>query len=748
MMAACTCALFCSQEIEALLFFPTDGSRTIPVSFISTFCQTKPLRSTSSQIQEVFRMKWSNIFVCMVLVLSLASFSFAKPISVPVPVPFIFAPQAYHGVPVALAPVRDTYVVSTVEGNSGCNSTVIYANARWIQVQSPGNQLFGGQGNLIAGNQMIDTFYFDPIGLVNVSWGSNPYLFNYSYLNGTGLTSSNNNANAYFKNISSWKPVVFWQVPGATCYNWMLASYNNASSFVRFDTAGNNSVAQGKFYFANNASAANLLGASPASYQVAIIYQEDAGTVNTTSSNAVRLAAPIVVFDSLGTVSDTSTYKFLPAGATQAKTYYQGLPVGNYATAQALDVPFITERGTKVAAVSSTGIEYDVAAQIAMPKFYFYGNSTMVNVYSFNTLIGDTLDKSLQNRVTDSASDTYVNSLSAADTGATPLSPVRGTSISSTTGSRLYRIGANEYTGFADYATSDTNAPGFNYTEQQGFWIGSGNGNPVAFDPIDKAVEVNKYDLSAYNAKFLGNNYGIPVCTGNLNASGNWASCNTTFTRSDHDRITVEFMESQWIISSMTPPTAPLASSTAAVAGGEVKLAKEAQYGILNVGGVINGGQLKAQLVNVSSSSGNPAIFNILDMGNMVVGQIQVMPGTTYIYTQSGTGYTIKVHVYQTALGMVPNATWAETTIYTEEITLHDGARYNLVSSSDPNKDMYVSLLWKNRDYTSGGSTQPDSLREITVYQYQNFQKALQGDVCSILSTGPFHLKYTGIVMV
>ena len=383
---------------------------------------------------------------------------------------------------------------------------------------------------------------------------------------------------------------------------------------------------------------------------------------------------------------------------------------------------------------------------------------TIAGVHTFKTLITDTIDRTLQNRITDAGDDIYPTTLTASDTATLPLSPVRGSTYvtSATTQGRLYKIGAAEFTGFADYSVVDDQAVSTTYTESQNFWIGTGNSNPVAFDPNDKEVEVNKYDLAAYSLKFSGNDYGIPVCTGDLgtNTSDDWTSCGVdSNSRTAKHRVKIKFMGAEWIISEMSQTSTAISTSATAANGGLVKLAKEAKYGIINVGGILDTGTFKIRLSDISVAVGtantHPAILDILDTNDAVIGQVQVDPGTTYTFTQSGTGNSVKIHVYKTAPGFTLNAKWAEMAIYTDEITLQDGARYNQVSSTATDKDFYVSLLWKNKDYTGssgGNSTVADSLREITLYQYQNFVKAKKDDVYNFLKSTPtFKLSYDGV---
>jgi hypothetical protein len=327
-------------------------------------------------------------------------------------------------------------------------------------------------------------------------------------------------------------------------------------------------------------------------------------------------------------------------------------------------------------------------------------------------------------------------------------------------GKDLYRIGSAQFSGFADFSVVDDQGSGLgSYTEEQAFWIGSRGNNSVVYDngASYRDVVVNKYSAMVYNMKFTGNDFGVPVCTGDLssNISDDWTSCDTgSNSRTDRHRVKIKFMGSEWIISEMNDPSVYLDSSTAVKAGGQIKLAKEAKYGIINVGQVLDAGTFKVRLSDISVAVGaenkHPAIIDVLDANEAVVGQIQVDPGTTYTFTQSGTGNTIKVHVYKTAPGFTLNAKWAEMAIYSDEITLKDNSRYNLVSSTDVDKNFKVSLLWKNRDFTgaSGGAdTSADSLREVVIYNLDGFDnKAKAGDVTNFLVAKPtFKTTYNGV---
>ncbi len=382
---------------------------------------------------------------------------------------------------------------------------------------------------------------------------------------------------------------------------------------------------------------------------------------------------------------------------------------------------------------------------------------TIAGTYTFKTLITDTIDRTLANRNYSLSEDQYNSTTTSTDTSGTVTSPLRAVDTSNK-GKLLFRIGSGQFNGFVDYAVADNQATATSYTEEQSFWIGSQT-DAVKYDESSsiRDVAVNKYSAMVYSAKFSGNDYGIQVCTGDLNStdSTNWASCSSdSNSRTDRHRVTLMFMGAEWIISELTNPTTNTitSQSTGVVAGGQIKLAKEAKYGIINVGGELDAGVFKIRLSDISVAVGaantHPAIIDVLDANDAVVGQIQVDPGSTYTFTQSGTGNQVKIHVYKTAPGFTLNAKWAEMAIYTDEITLKDNQRYNGVSSTDADKDFKVSLLWKNRDWASGADSNiSDSLREIVIYNIDGFSdKTKAGDVVNFLKASPtYKLTYQGV---
>ena len=664
-------------------------------------------------------MKWFSVALVILMAVG-AAFAIATP---PAPIAgYTTAPVSYT----ALMP--DTYRVATAPGDVACGAVSSqdwsYQNAKLIKISSC-SAIFGGPGDVMSGDYYFDTIYFDPIGLTNGGSTS---------LNGTYYQSASQN---------QWSPRIFYKVPGRDCYNW---DFIGLSTKVGIQAVANPLPAP------NSAgiSFPPQMGASGLPYGDYIVLNEFIGGTQGMASTYVAYNASNPSYPTLrfkDSDMQTSVVYYFSA-MSPALTSYE--PV------------FITERGTQWLSVNTTSVNAQFATQLAMPKFDFrVGNGLPV---SFYTLITDSLDRTLQNRAYNGLADTYPATLADPDT-ASATSPLRGAatagSVSPSTAANLYMLGGSSVPAFAPYTITDTQSSGFSYSGVQSFWAGTYQ-SAVAYDSSSavRNVDVNKYSAIAYSLKFTGNDYGIPVCTGGLVTQGDWTSCmnatNGSYAFTSEHRVQVSFLNANWIISEMLSPASQLSSGTSAINGGEIKLAKETLYGILNVNQTLNSSPLAVRLSDVSQYNcsypvfGNAAIYDVLNSGNAVVGQIQVCPGTTYTFVQSGTSNSVKIHTYRTHYGSTLAQKWAETGLYSDEITLKDGYRYNLVMSQDPDKYYKVSLLWKNRDYgTAGTNANPDSLREIVIYNTDGVSndKTLAGQSVTLLNSTPaYKLTFAGII--
>ena len=632
---------------------------------------------------------------------------------------------SYPVVPLTYAALSaDTYRVATQAGDVACGASAsqdwIYQGAKLIEMKSS-SAIFGGPGDALSGDYYFAKVLFDPIGLT-----------------GTGSTSLNG---TYFQstNTNEWEPRIFWKAPGRDCYNW-----NNViiiEPMIGLNAAGDPGTAWGNLRFEN----ALISGST----KHTIVLNEGIG-IGGANTAIEYISNP-----------SYSTLRFKEEGAASA-VYYNTFAGPGYVSYEPV---FVTERGSRWLAVTTTGVSAQIATHFAKPTFTFRtakpsvgGPNSNWPLYSFETLITDTVDRTPQNRQNTLPEDEYPSMLSDSDTNGAITSPLRAVAQNATVAKNLYKIGGSEYAPFADYTVVDDEA-GATYNEKQAYWIGS-TPSGVAYDASSamRDVIVNKYSAMVDSAKFEGNDFGIPVCTGNLTTLDDWTSCNGSFGTStyspltDRHRLTVRFLNDEWILSEMVAPTAELASSTAAINGGQIRLAKEKKYGLLMQGQTLSDSPLSVRLADVSvaytcQNGEFPAIYDVLDSGNAVVGQVEMCPGTTYTFVQAGTNSSVKIHAYKTHPGFTMGEKWAETAIYSEEIFLRDGYRYDMVSSASPDKNFRVSLLWKNRDYTgAGSSTVADSLREIVVYQTDNFEKTPRGGTYNFLSSKPaFKVSYAGI---
>ena len=92
--------------------------------------------------------------------------------------------------------------------------------------------------------------------------------------------------------------------------------------------------------------------------------------------------------------------------------------------------------------------------------------------YTFQTLITDSIDRTLENRNITRAEDKYAATMAASDTSGSTTSAIRAVETNTTKGTLLYRIGSSEFGGFADFAVQDGQAASAMYTEAQSFWVG------------------------------------------------------------------------------------------------------------------------------------------------------------------------------------------------------------------------------------------------------------------------------------
>ena len=833
-------------------------------------------------------MKFNVMILAILLAFSLA---FASPYSV--------VPLTYAALPASV------YRVATQAGDVACapasSGDFMYKNAKLIEMKST-SPIFGGPGDVLSGNYYFAKVLFDPIGLT----GNGSTMLNGTYYQST--------------NTTQWAPRAFWKLPGRDCWNWNNLTYSPVypyAEMIGVPSANTNSSFQMSGIWFSGYTYPGLTSGIQT-----IFFSEYAGTLGPGTETWETIGVPFIANN-----PSYQTIRFKQNDNSTPVVYYRGAGTTAFVSYEPV---FITERGSRYISVGTTDVSAQIATKIAKPSFVFRtaappAGSNGWPQYTLETMITDTVDRTPQNRQNTLPEDEYASLLSSPDTGGQITSPLRSVEQGTTVAKNLFRIGSAQYAPFADYTVVDNQIWPATYTEKQAYWIGS-TPSGVAYDASAamRDVIVNKYSAMVSSAKFEGNDYGIPVCTGGLNAStpDDYTSCSNLSSRTDSHRMGVRFLNKEWIITQMSAPTSQLASSTAAINGGQIKLAHESKYAIMNTmdDSVLHAGfdSILLQSVQASSSCGAgysvtinplgtnnqtvmcvgdtwhgitvysatpgfpgkatlggynrmqltpgqplegtnltmvfngtvampcpnnalgakiafyygsqlagtdaacpdpavnrtfmgltytlfntsnsvievadlgtynvqslrvytpsstvlqstpfsvrlndvlqayqtyagmqyPALLDVLDTNMNVVGQVQVEPGTTYTFTQGGTNNQVKIHVYQTHRGIKGlEISWAEVAIYSEEIVLKDNSRYDLVSSSSPDKNFKVSLLWKNRGYTSGSSsTVADSLREMVVYDTEFQDKTPRMGVFKFLNSQPaFLVTYAGINVI
>ncbi|MCX8163128.1 MAG: hypothetical protein N3D10_01070 [Candidatus Micrarchaeota archaeon] len=271
--------------------------------------------------------------------------------------------------------------------------------------------------------------------------------------------------------------------------------------------------------------------------------------------------------------------------------------------------------------------------------------------YYFTTLVTDTLDRTLENRMASTQSDIYSSKLEDNDVP-TILSPLRGTNYLYP--SLLYRISNQQFRGFENRVISIFSQQ--NYTIEQSFWIGSKE-DGVSFDPTSKTI-IAQPKVLAYSIKFDREGYGIPLCNiGNPNDFQdyeNFAWCDPYSKHSLKNHfVRIPFLGSDWIISEVSPPSSSLPSAIASITGGKVILSKPRYYGYLNVGEIVQINDLKLKLIDLiqtNRSSYNPKFCFSVGRNSLIVGYICIPAGENYTFFSPGGEEPINIVLSQVAV--------------------------------------------------------------------------------------------------
>ncbi len=394
--------------------------------------------------------------------------------------------------------------------------------------------------------------------------------------------------------------------------------------------------------------------------------------------------------------------------------------------------------GTGTCAVSGE----KVTLEVTVP------GTTAAGVHDFSTLIGDYVDRTLQNRINNiTTDDLYSLTNSETDVDANPFSNGNNSNIG-LGATALYKIDSTKFSPFAAKTIVDGQS-GMTYTETQNIWVEG----TTQYSSADKAIEFSP-SLIIYQVKFDDpKRVGIVKCTSESTTIPKyWGWC----TNADADytgkhRVKISFLGSDWIITDIIPTDTPIVNADMVAAGGALNLAKESVYGIINIGDSMTSsdGQLKVRLDDISTPTGqfnvHPAIVSFLDANGNVLSQDQINAGSTVKKTVGGKTY--KVRVYQTAPGYTFGAKWAEMALLEQELELKDNQKVD----SGKNIDWTVRLFWKNRDGAIATTANQylddaDALRSILVYKSSFGSALLTGDAINIVEVPvAYKLSYKGV---
>ncbi|MEM4385490.1 MAG: hypothetical protein QXD03_02965 [Candidatus Anstonellales archaeon] len=373
-------------------------------------------------------------------------------------------------------------------------------------------------------------------------------------------------------------------------------------------------------------------------------------------------------------------------------------------------------------------------------------------VVTMNPLIGETLDTELGDRdappgAPSSSSDTLNVLTKLWDDYAHPDQNQIGTpglfGISSLNNYDAYVIDYRNYDGFKIHTV--TGRAISNVQEKQRVYVKG----YTYYD--DHQVKFRLQDL-VYSVVFGPDDYGLPLCPGDVQKD--WSVCEVS-KRLESARAQIKFMGQNWYVTKVDIPVQTTGqpsqnSEVYTVSGAEIHLAREATYGIINVGESLQteDGQYRVVLDDISKNdqANNPAIISVLDRNNNTLVQDQIRPGETKTL-QLGGGKTIKVHVYQTAPGFTLLAKWAELAILKDSIVLRHGDDF----LDDQNTVYTVGLGFVHRratSLTSSSEFTATNLKEIVLYATNINENMKKGDkyyLTDVQGYKMYELSYDGL---
>jgi hypothetical protein len=361
-------------------------------------------------------------------------------------------------------------------------------------------------------------------------------------------------------------------------------------------------------------------------------------------------------------------------------------------------------------------------------------------VHNFGLLIADYMDKEVKNRwepddewdelddLLDPDANVYAN-----QNGTYLLEPVSDVDY-------FYKISGDNFVPFSRVSVQAGAGRTSSWDEYQYAWT---HGNTPR---DDNKVNVNIHG-GGYSVVFGPDEYGLPLCPGEEDQT--YKKCEGTSDSIEAYRMQIKFLGANWIISAVDIPqnSDVIANeddqTVYEIPGSKVTLAKEARYGIIDVGKCLTWETKGVQVclddisTQVEAANQHPAIVSFTDLQGKPITDYngtpvkdQVFPRNTKKIYVPGYG-DIKVHVYQTAPGYGLLAKWAEMAIYADEIILEDGKKFK---GSDGKESDYwkVAIGFTVKD--GGRKDEANHLKEIMLYDDNGLDNDLtEGEAYQII---------------
>jgi hypothetical protein len=407
-------------------------------------------------------------------------------------------------------------------------------------------------------------------------------------------------------------------------------------------------------------------------------------------------------------------------------------------------------------ATSCSGKEETVTLQVTVPESWDMGNE-----YDFGLLIGDWMDRNIENREYKTRMDLYSYKTDLLHPRASPyqnqingwlqeFNALQYSNVDGKGGVAAYKVYGNNFLPFTKYLVGSNQ--GGSWDEYQFAWFSGSSGMGETNDKVAPSVV-----SGAYSLVFAPGVYGLPLCPGEPGVS--YQDCNKCNSTIETSRMNVRLLGEEWVISKVVPPTGATPVSDGEVFtedGTEITLSKEAVYGILNERKCLTYESMgvKVCLDDVDSASGpsscNPAIVSFTDLqGNLINDsggspvRVQILPGDTEKIYVPGYG-DILVHCYRTYYDEwandpnnpthVVDKSWAELAVYSKQIKLTHNAPFN-----DQDSAWNALLGWTAGN--DGTAAEAAYIKEIVLYNPEPLEHMSEGEVYTLIDL-PAYAKY------